>query len=99
MKRLLRLPTYKFAEPNKLVRMEQLVIQRDRPITVYNKEQRLFSLVRKLKYHAENIRVYAGWRPMLNPDKRAVTIAIRCINDIARALARTNSRPIKGSKK
>lgn len=70
-----------------------------RPITQHNRRQRLVALSQKLSDFARDVHVWGGGHCMLNPDKRKVTVAIRCIQQLARDLYRTNSRPIINKRK
>lgn len=67
------------------------------PMSARNRGQRLSALLQRIIRRAMKAQGYLSF-----PDPRSkasVTSAIRCINEDARALYKTNCRPIKGEKK
>ena len=74
-----------------------------RPITAHNRRQRLKSLAKRLQDKVDLLPWFleaADYRDY-GRTRRDVTVSIRCINALARALAATNARPVikrKGKK-
>lgn len=74
---------------------------RTAPISAHNWRQRMHKLAAQARGFAWSIELWTmaasdGKNPFA---KKRVTTAVRCINELARDLYRTNARPIKRTKK